>query len=89
MAITLENIWINQSIDPQNFRYTELRLDWSNARHHAVRIQPPFGVTQVTKALRSAAALISGDPNLITPLQKNQKQTKGGDHDKTRSHRKR
>jgi hypothetical protein len=42
----------------------ELRLDWSNDRHHSITIKPPYERDQVKEAFLFAAALISKDTNL-------------------------
>jgi hypothetical protein len=58
--VRLNKIWVNES-DPAK---KELRLDWSNDRHHAVMIQPPHAPADIAQALLSMAYLIAKDPVL-------------------------
>lgn len=44
-VIKLERLWINTAGIRQEFRF-----DWSNDRHHAVEIKPPFGAHQIAAA---------------------------------------
>lgn len=62
MPARLEKLWINTTIERQ-----EIRFDWSNDRHHAVAIEPPYGPAQIAKALSDASWLIGGDPHLVGP----------------------
>jgi len=39
----------------------EIRLDWSNDRHHAVAINHPFGPDEIADALRTLAMLVYND----------------------------
>ena len=65
MKIKLERMWINESINRGN----ELRVDWSNDRHHAVVIKHPGGSYEVAEAFRDMAMLIFQDPYLREPPQ--------------------
>lgn len=42
----------------------EIRVDWDNDRHHAIRIQKPFDGLQVSIALSAIARIIHFDENL-------------------------
>lgn len=42
----------------------KIQLDWSNDRHHAAFIYPPFGQDEVEEALRRLAMLVAGDDDL-------------------------
>lgn len=42
----------------------QIRLDWSNDRHHAVVIDPPYGKHEMVAALRRMAELIEADEYL-------------------------
>lgn len=59
----IERIWINVISARQGL--SELRLDWDNDRHHAIRIEPPFGREEVARAFESATHLIMTDDNLL------------------------
>jgi hypothetical protein len=59
----LEKIWISEGLEGRR----DLRLDWSNDRHHAVTIFHPGGPEQIGDAIRSLARLVYGDPNLYPP----------------------
>jgi hypothetical protein len=61
MVVQLKKIWINEFKDRR-----ELRMDWSNDRHHAVEISHPCGPDQVAKALQDMARLVFRDPHLPT-----------------------
>lgn len=61
--VKLEKVWIGNGFDDQ----PELRLDWSNDRHHAVVIHHPGGPDEVADAFRSLAMLVYKDQHLRTP----------------------
>ena len=57
---TLKNLYLYESMSGDVL----IRLDWSNDRHHAVVIQPPFDREKVIEALLNTITLIKDDPNL-------------------------
>lgn len=57
--VKVKRVWI----DAFNSQH-ELRLDWSNDRHHAVAIKHPGGPNEVADALRSLARLVYTDQKL-------------------------
>lgn len=52
----IEKIWINHIQDRM-----ELRVDWSNDRHHSAQILPPYGVEEVSRALQVMSVEIRHD----------------------------
>lgn len=61
MTVKLEKMWIGKFQDQR-----EVRLYWSNDRHHAVSIQHPGGPDQVAEALKALSRLVFQDPHLRT-----------------------
>lgn len=59
----LKKLWLNDS-RPHGGNNVEIRFDWDNDRHHAVRIDPPFGRDEVERALESSRRLILRDHKL-------------------------
>lgn len=57
----LKDLYIRKII---GFDIMELRIDWSNDRHHSVKIEPPFGPDEVKYALMSAFQTVNNDPTL-------------------------
>ena len=60
MSIKLEKVLIGRSHDGLQ----ELRVDWSNDRHHAVRINHPGGPDEIAEAFRGMAMLVYNDKKL-------------------------
>lgn len=58
METRLERVWI---ADCKMDGSEEIRLDWSNGRHHAARIAPPGGPMQVLNALQYLEAIVRND----------------------------
>lgn len=48
----------------------DLRIDWSNDRHHAVAIKHPGGPDEVADALRELARIVFSDKELRTAEEK-------------------
>ena len=69
MRIKLDLVWIGERTDNEK----ELRLDWSNARHHAVVIQHPGGAQEVAEAFQLMAELVLQDKHLREPPQAKEK----------------
>jgi hypothetical protein len=57
VSTNLVKIWIS-SVDGRQ----ELRLDWSNDRHHAMPITPPASPREVAMALYDLAYMVKQDP---------------------------
>jgi hypothetical protein len=62
MTIELKKLWINVS---EFDGHKEIRADFSNDRHHAVRISEPCRIDQVSDALITLAQNIALDPHLM------------------------
>jgi hypothetical protein len=58
----IEKIWLNDKCSMAD--RMEIRVDWSNDRHHAFTIRPPYGEKQVANALIILSGLISSDEHL-------------------------
>jgi|GEM_PF-4586242 len=63
MSAKLENIWINEFVKEEDVERT-IRVDWSNDRHHAVRINQPHGKDEIIEALSRLIYLLAQDPHL-------------------------
>jgi len=64
-AAQLTKVWLHK-FDYGTFDSgMELRVDFSNDRHHAVMVNPPFSAKELNDALLLLARNIINDPHLI------------------------
>lgn len=66
MTPKITKLWHNKIALPSGDRL-ELRVDFSNDRHHAVSVEPPHGPMDLVRALDMLARQIATDPHLIYP----------------------
>ena len=68
MKPKITDIWMNELSS-----WIEIRVDWSNDRHHAVVLPSPYDKQRVCQALKDLSTLILHDSNLDQAAEKESK----------------